>query len=292
MVRIEAIGKIIRPLDTFPFCGIALLGVLLGGDAEVPQYTLAMLCVVTSTFFLSAFAFTFNDLQDVEYDRQASSKSGRPLVQGSLSIGSAKFICVLMAAIGITLLVIGSSWQALAIGISTIPVSILYSWRRFPLKTTPVLSTLTHLVFGAQIFTLGAWSVSNPDPMTPVIGAYFGLVFAAGHLHHEVLDVEADRNAGVRTHAVRFGARATLLAGFLLWSLSCAHFTVLALFDIVPRMLGWIQAGMFLGYLIAFFAVLKGKHYAESLERLQKVYRGVYFTGGVLMAAAIFYWRL
>ena len=56
------------------------------------------------------------------------------------------------------------------------------------------------------------------DARGVALGAFFGLVFAAGHLNQEVRDHESDAAAGIRTSAVAFGARRGFLASFCLFS--------------------------------------------------------------------------
>jgi 4-hydroxybenzoate polyprenyltransferase len=243
---------------------------------------LAMACAL----LLTAFAFTFNDIQDIEYDRKSGSKSERPLITGALSVRSAWLTSIGFLTGGNLLLALWAPWAALCVGLSTIPVSIAYSWRTYPFKTLPALSSLIHLIFGTQAFILGAWSVGNADWTSLGIGAFFGLVFAAGHLHHEVADVEPDRRSGIKTHAVRFGPRPTLMAGFLLWCLSCVHFSGLALLHLVPAPWGWIQLGMFTCYLAGFMLIVRGRPDPNRLKTLQVIYRSAYLGGGVLMATA------
>ncbi len=241
---------------------------------------------MAGAFLLASFAFTFNDLQDLEPDRLSEEKSDRPLVSGALSARSVQVLTASVAVVGIVLLGAGTPRFALYAGLSTIPVSVAYSFRAFSSKTVPGLSSLTHLIFGIQVFVMGAWSTGEPDWISFAVGAYFGLVFAAGHLHHEVADLEADRRSGVRTCAVRFGGRPVLLAGFSLWCLSAAYFSALALLRLVPAAWGWIQLGMFACYLVGFLIVLRRGTNARRLRRLQLVYRGAYLAGGLLMVAS------
>ncbi len=245
MFRIAKIVQAMRLRESVPFFGIAFLGGLMSLEpAEVFPPT-TVLFTMAGTFLLAIFTFTFNDLQDVEYDIRSGFKSDRPLVSGSVYISSVRVISVTTMVAGLALLGIGTPLPVLCVGISTVIMAVAYSWRRTSLKKVPLISSMVHLAGGTLIFVAGAWSVIQPDPLSFMIGAYFGLVFAAGHLHHEVADFKADQESGVKTNAVRFGARPILWIGFTLWCLSCAHYSVLALQGIVPPITGWIQLGMF-----------------------------------------------
>jgi 4-hydroxybenzoate polyprenyltransferase len=287
MRRIASFIGAVRAWEAAPFCGVALLGHLLDGTADGCSLPASIVFAVIGSFFLASFAFVFNDLQDAEADRLSGSKPERPLVSGLFSPLVARIISIMLAATGILLLALGTGLPSLVIGLMTLPLSILYCIRIFPLKTVPVVSSLLHVVQATLIYVMGAWSTGPVDPASILIGLYFGILFAAGHLHHEVQDKEADRRTGVRTHAVRFGSGPTLWAGFFVWSLSCAYFSALMLLDIVPDSLGWIQIAMFACYLVAFFSIIPGGTNARRMRQLQKIYRTAYFLGGLAMIAAL-----
>ncbi|HUU04025.1 MAG TPA: UbiA family prenyltransferase [Myxococcota bacterium] len=287
MRRIVSFIGAIRAWEAAPFCGVALLGYLLDRRTAGCSLPASLWFAVSGSFFLAGFAFVFNDLQDVEADRLSGIKSERPLVSGLFSPVTSRALSAMFAVTGVFLLALGTKWQSLVIGLATVPLSILYCIRIFPLKTVPVISSLLHVVQATLVFLLGAWSTGQADPASLWIGLYFGILLAAGHLHHEVLDQEADRRTGVRTHAVRFGAGPTLRAGFLVWCLSCVYFSALMLLDLVPTSLGWIQLAMFACYLAAFFALVPGGTNARRMRGLQKIYRVAYFLGGLAMIAAL-----
>jgi 4-hydroxybenzoate polyprenyltransferase len=277
----------LRIVETLPFCGIVLLGGLFSWRQHGWGLGSAWLFAMAAAFFLTAATFAFNDLMDREDDRRSGLKAERPLVVGALTTRAAVILVTALAACGLVLLAAGCAWHVLAVGASMLLVGSSYSLRGAPLKAVPVLSSLAHVVFGVQTYLLGAWSVAGPDACALPVGLYFGLVFAAGHLHHEVADLDADRRAGVRTHAVRFGPRKTLVAGLLVWLLSGATFSVLALTGVVPAVTGWIQLAMLSGYLAGFLGILRGRFDPGRLRRLRTCYRLVYAAGGLAMTLAL-----
>jgi 4-hydroxybenzoate polyprenyltransferase len=292
MKRLITVLRATRFVECIPFCGVTLLGGLLSSTGNVSELDPALIFTVAGIFFLASFAFAFNNLQDLEIDRQSQQKSGRPLVSGSFSVGSYKIMLAVFALLSLGLLAIGTSWPVLAAGSATILMSWLYSWRRFPFKTVPILSSLLHFVEGSLAFAIGCWSVAVPDLVSLEIGAYFGLVFAAGHLHHEVMDYDADKRCGIRTQAVRFGAKPILWIGFGLWWASAAWFSYLAWQGLVPATLGWIQLGMFASYLTGFIFIAKAQADPVLLKTLQLVYRLTYLAGGLGMLAVLLWERV
>ena len=286
MKRITAIVRVLRLVESLPFCGVALLGGLMA--ARPPQrLTPSLGLAILATLLLACFAFAFNELQDVELDRLSETKQHRPLIDGSLSPFAVGMLCVLLLVGGLLLLALVTPRYTIIPGLGMALMGFVYSWRPLHLKTVPVLSTLAHLIFGTLVFSLGACSVGESHPGMALIGLYFGLVFSAGHLHHEVMDLEEDRQLGVKTHAVRFGARPTLWAGFTLWSLSAGYFTVLVLGagSLIP--VAVIQLGMFACYLAVFPFMLRSRNDATRLKQLQAAYRIAYMIGGFLIAMCL-----
>lgn len=279
------ISRWIRALhlpESLPFCGVALLGGMMppAGDGSV---SCTLVGTAAAAWCLAAFAYTFNDLQDLSADRRSGHKTSRPLVAGVLSVGAAWMLNAGLGATGALILLLVAPWPAMWAGLATLPLSIAYSWRRLPLKQIPVASSAVHLVQATLVFAMGAWSTAPAAAISLVTGLYFGLVFAAGHLHHEVLDVQSDRTSRTRTHAVRYGTGPTLAAGLGLWLLSGVHFSLLAWLGPLPVVLGWVQLAMLASYLVSFFFLLRRGHAPGAMKRLQVVYRAVYLAGGFVM---------
>jgi 4-hydroxybenzoate polyprenyltransferase len=270
-----------RIAESAPFCGVTLLGGLMARPDAAGLVALGH--AVAGVLLLASFAFAYNDLQDVEHDRRCGAKTDRCLVSGVVSVASMRWLVLGLAISPILVLAVGTPWPIVGLAVVTLILSTLYSWRPLPLKTVPGASSALHLLQGTLAFVLGAGSVAALKPTSFAVGLYFGLVFAAGHLQHEVADWHTDRLVGVRTHAVRFGPRTTLWIGFSVWSLSCAHFSAMAGLGFVPSRLAAVQLAMYAAYAIGFFSILRGNHDASSLHRLRRFYRPVYLAGGLLM---------
>lgn len=91
---------------------------------------------------------------------------------------------------------------------------------------------------------LVGWQLQRPLVEFPPALAGLGLALGAAlYLPTTVMDLEPDRAAGVRTFAVRFGARVTHVIGSLLWFVATA---------------GWLQWGTASGLLVAEQVVVQG----------------------------------
>jgi 4-hydroxybenzoate polyprenyltransferase len=81
----------------------------------------------------------------------------------------------------------------------------LYSWPQTGFKYRAFAGTVLHFPIGVLQFLLGFWAFDANVPRALGIGVYFGLILAAGHVNHELIDREADKAAGIKSSAARFG---------------------------------------------------------------------------------------
>lgn len=281
--------------EALPFAGVAWLGAWLAQSAAGEISWPALLIAPPAVFLLASFAFLFNDWQDGPEDRLVPGKPARWCAPGgrfrlsAVTLGTAGAALALLACLGENL----SLWA----GLASLGLGICYSMRWLPFKQVPVLASLVHVLEGDLAFAIGWWSSGNCSWEALLPGLTFGLVFAAGHLHHEVRDLEADRRAGVRTCAVRFGPRRTMWAGFALWLGSAVPLSLFAWQrPAIPDLPAWINLLLVIGYLVLFLATGRGgdRASAKRLFRLRRLYRLLYLFGGLLMVAGLLagrYWR-
>ena len=164
-------------------------------------------------------------------------------------------------------------------------LSALYSAPAFHIKGLPLFNSALHLVGGALQFLLGYATFTAIDERGIAISCFFGLVFAAGHLMHEVRGLDGDQFNRIQTNAVAFGKARSFVAGVALFTVAYALLVSLAAFDVVPRVL--VLAGAL--YPLHLGASLRAWHAGldfRSLCRLQRFYRLLYAVIGIAMVAA------
>ncbi|MES2963861.1 MAG: UbiA family prenyltransferase [Bdellovibrionota bacterium] len=148
-------------------------------------------------------------------------------------------------------------------------------------KSRPYLGTLVHLVGQVLQFHLCIVAFAPPTLSTLAVSIYFGLLFASGHLMHEVKDHESDAAAGIRTNAVVFGT-ARLIAFYRL------AVALIPVYWLLLFCAGLLNAEQFWPFFVA-----SGAHLALTLfsplspggERFQAAYRVLYFAAGVVTFA-------
>lgn len=100
-----------------------------------------------ANLFLTAFGYTFNDVEDAEDDYLDVEKRRRnPIASGELTKKQGYLISFLLLSMGLFLLIfIGPT--VLLLGLIFALVGFSYSWKSLRLKSIPVIDMITHAVF-------------------------------------------------------------------------------------------------------------------------------------------------
>lgn len=162
-----------------------------------------------------------------------------------------------------------------------------YSHPRIFLKGKPVLSALDFLVGGALIFLIGYTLFHEIDLKGALLALYFGMIYIAACLNHEIQDYDTDLKAGVRTNAVAFGKKKVFLASFILFSISPLYLGLLGYFHVVPRSLSLIVILGYLVYLHLFLRVLREGVRYENIHKFRSGYRKLYGIMGICFAILV-----
>jgi 4-hydroxybenzoate polyprenyltransferase len=213
-----------------------ILGSFLGGFSLERWGLIRLGLLLLGSLALTAHVFVFNDwagyssdIRDLRRATLVFARQGISRTQvARVAIALLIFAIVAFAAVGIPAILLGAAIAAL---------SLLYSCSASFGKRTPIVGSINHLLGGALHFLLGYTLSHALDTSGLVISLFFGLVFAGGHLNHEVRDYEGDLLNGIRTSAVVFGCRRTFLASLCTFTAAYAILTGLAALGILPRLL-------------------------------------------------------
>jgi len=176
--------------------------------------------------------------------------------------------------------------QPLIIALLIAGLSALYSAPAAHVKGVPVLNSVVHLVGGILHFLLGYSVFRAVDNRGLMIGCFFALIFAAGHLTHETRDSESDQRNGIKTNAVTFGKARSFTAGLVLFTIGDVLLIVLAAYGTVPRPLILIAALYPVHFYWSVQALREGLTF-ESIRRLQMRYRALYAAIGLMIAVLV-----
>lgn len=267
-------------LQAFP-----VLGLLAAGPSRVVAEPGRAALLLLTLYLLYLHIFAFNDWANLEHDRQDPGKAARLRTAGGWIPRATPGPIVALALLalgGLALFPPGVSVCAAIL----FAASVAYSHPRFAAKGVPFVSTAIHLVSGAAHFLAGALAFGSMDATVWALAAWSGLVLASGHYVQEAQDVEADRAAGVATHATRFGVRPALLAGLSGFTVSYALLGLLVADGRLPRS-GALLLLLWLPLPAHFLAALRGAWSARRLRRLRSSYRASFALTAAGLAALL-----
>lgn len=151
-------------------------------------------------------------------------------------------------------------------------------------KGRPILGTLIHFISHISQFQIWVIAVSQVSLRSVELSVYFALLFASGHLIHELKDYEADSAFGIHTNAVFFGPQKVfsfyrlLVAGTFLYLMSLGLFHVFTFGMILP----FLAASIFHLWMSWNWDVEELKE-RPTIEEFQRIYRWNYFVAGLVI---------
>jgi 4-hydroxybenzoate polyprenyltransferase len=269
-------------LQAFPVFGLACARPVLG-----PAVLVSSAVLLAALFLLFAYIFALNDWADAEQDqrdpRKAAITSRRQRLPPRLLQRLALILAIGGAALFAVLPV--RTWPYVA---WFLIAGALYSHPRIALKRSRLGSSVLHLLTGSSHFLVGYALIRPPGGAALLVSLWCGVVFAAGHLVQEVEDSDADRAAGISTHAVHWGKRGAFLAAFAVFTLSFAYLAGLAALTVLPARLG--AAVLFYPILgVLFLLALRRDLAPDAVFALRRRYRLLF--GGLMIALVVGVWR-
>jgi 4-hydroxybenzoate polyprenyltransferase len=240
--------------------------------------------LMTGNACLVAHIFLLNDWSNMAADLVDANKASDVFTArgvGRKEVGALAAALLLVSVLLFGLL--GPTTLALALGIAAL--SAVYSLPYFNWKGRPLLNSAAHLAGGVLHFLLG-YSLGLIGLDSLVLGTYFAVIFAAGHLTQELRDYDGDRRNAISTNAVVFGQRRTFAASVALFTLSYVLLLALALQGTFPRALAALAPLCAVHLRWSRQVIADGFTYA-SICRLQMRYRTLYAIVGAAMLAAL-----
>jgi 1,4-dihydroxy-2-naphthoate octaprenyltransferase len=148
--------------------------------------------------------------------------------------------CRLVAAVTLVLYAFGGS-HVLLIGIGTVLLSHLYSWRPVRLKAWPVTDIVSHSLMLSGLLLLAGYFIYHDNPGVVwfvAIGAT--LVSVYGQLYNQLRDYDMDKAAGLYNTAIVLGEDNTRRAMYLAVGLAGVCLLAAIVQGVFPLWLGLV----------------------------------------------------
>lgn len=278
--RIKIYLRYVRWREIIFFSGIPLLGALFSTSALNPKALLKIGLLIAAVFLTGSHVWLWNNLWGLKTDRYKYNK--RRGATECISFRELFILSFLPLGLGI-FSYFALPQRTFLMGMITVLILDIYSGPPVFLKGRPGYSSLVHLIAGTLFFLVG-YSLFRPVGLPALLlGLYFGLVFMAGHLNHEIEDYEADREARIFTNAVKFGKRRVFFYSLGFFTLSSIYFYLLGYYAILPQLLAILPLLIYPFHLYFLRYALKEGLTSESVSRFRKNYRWLYAIIGCVI---------
>lgn len=168
-------------------------------------FTHKTLIIFLSNLFLTAFGFTFNDVEDATDDYYDFEKRKRnPISSGELTHKQSYFISFTLLSLGLFLLLF-VSYYVFLLGIIFAFGGFFYSWKPLRLKSIPFVDMITHVIFlGVIQFFITYLSFRSLDwfviPFLMIIIPFSLMIEIFG----ELKDFEVDKKTNINNTIQKF----------------------------------------------------------------------------------------
>jgi 4-hydroxybenzoate polyprenyltransferase len=272
-----------RAVEVLALQASPLLGISLSNYSAETSGVIRPVLLLFGSLSLTAHIFFINDLAGHCTDIHDPRRTKEVFTERGISKLQVSYVATVPLILAIVAFA-AVGGPALLLGAAIAILSLLYSRSSSFGKGTPIMSSINHLLGGALHFLLG-YTLAHPFDLNGLlIGLFFGLVFAGGHLNQEVRDYEGDLLNGIRTNAVVFGRRRTFLASLLTFTAAYGLLASLAALGILPRFLVWSIVLWSWQVAWSLQALKRGPGF-ETATWLQRRYRLLFAFVGLAMLA-------
>jgi 4-hydroxybenzoate polyprenyltransferase len=221
---------------------LTVMGALLAARPNDILLDWRLVAVTLANILAVAYAFMINDIEDAPDDARDPARAARnPISTGKIGVRLGYAACRLVAVVTLVLYALGGGW-AFAIGIATLLLSHLYSWRPVRLKAWPVTDIVSHSLMLSGLLFLAGYFVYHDSPgIMWLVAAGATLVSIYGQLYNQLRDYDMDKAAGLHNTAIILGVTNTRVAMYLSIGLAVACLAAAAIQGAFPLWLGIVM---------------------------------------------------
>jgi 4-hydroxybenzoate polyprenyltransferase len=218
---------------------LTLLGALLAARPQNALLDLRLVAVIGANILAVAYAFMINDIEDAPDDALDPARAAKnPITSGRLGVRVGYAACRIVAAATLVLYALGGT-QVLLIGIGTLLLSHLYSWRPVRLKAWPVTDIVSHSLMLSGLLLLAGYFIYHDQPgLVWLVAAGATLLSVYGQLYNQLRDLHMDKAAGLYNTAIILGPNYTKKMMYLTIALAAVCFVAAIVQGVFPLWLG------------------------------------------------------
>lgn len=243
--QIAGLVQLTRWKEYVPFVvPLTFVGALLASRPETAGIDWRIIAVTLANILAVAYAFMINDIEDAPDDARDPDRAARnPITMGRIGVKFGYAACRLVAVVTLVLYALGGSW-VLLIGVATLLLSHLYSWRPVRLKAWPVTDILSHSLMLSGLLLLAGYFLYDVNPgMVWFVAAGATLISVYGQLYNQLRDYDMDKAAGLKNTAIMLGEINTRRAMYLAVGLAAVCLIVAIVRGVFPFWLAAVLIG-------------------------------------------------
>lgn len=205
--QIAGLIQLTRWKEYVPFVvPLTITGALMAARPNGTLLDWRLIAVMLANILAVAYAFMINDIEDAPDDARDPARAARnPITSGRIPPSIGYTACRVVAVATLILYALGG-WWVLAIGIATLLLSHLYSWRPVRLKAWPVTDILSHSLMLSGLLLLAGYFIYHDSPgIVWFVAAAATLVSIYGQLYNQLRDFDMDKAAGLYNTAIILG---------------------------------------------------------------------------------------
>ncbi len=240
--QIRGLIRLTRWKEYVPFViPLTVLGALLAARPNDALLDWRLIAVTAANILAVAYAFMINDIEDAPDDARDPDRAARnPITMGEIEVRFGYAACRAVAAVTLILYAMGGFW-ALLIGIATLLLSHLYSWRPVRLKAWPITDIVSHSLMLSGLLLLAGYFTYHGEPgIVWYVAAAVTLISVYGQLYNQLRDYDMDKAAGLYNTAIVLGENNTKIAMYAAVALAGVCFLTAIVQGAFPLWLGLV----------------------------------------------------
>jgi 4-hydroxybenzoate polyprenyltransferase len=215
--QLRGLIRLTRWKEYVPFViPLTILGALLAVQHNGILLDWRLAAVTAANILAVAYAFMINDIEDAPDDARDPDRAARnPVTSGEIGLRVGYTACRVVAAVTLILYAFGGL-SVLGIGVVTLLLSHLYSWRPVRLKAWPVTDIVSHSLMLSGLLLLAGYFIYHAAPgIVWFVAAGVTLFSVYGQLYNQLRDYDMDKAAGLKNTAILLGEAYTRRAMYL-----------------------------------------------------------------------------
>ncbi len=206
--KMRGVIRLTRWREYVPFViPVTVLGAILAVQSQ-SGLTLdwRLVVVLVANTLAVGYGFMINDIEDAPDDAREAHRAARnPVASGELTPVQGWMASGGVAVVTLVMFALAGIWPFI-IGLLTLALCHLYSWKPVRLKAWPVTDIVSHsLMLSGLLFLSGYFAYSTSPGLVWLVALAATLISAYGQLYNQLRDFEMDKAAGLNNTAIVVG---------------------------------------------------------------------------------------